>query len=168
MWKRSMVVIGGAALAVSLPTAVFAMATEGGGASVKADAPIAVQTTYQAMYGNTDAIQLQIQDQIQVQDEVQVRDQVEDQAMAQSQIGDREQLRLHIETGAPEGTEPTQTRLRQHQEVRSTISDAPTGNGDAHRGNPDAPMLGDGTGECIYDGVPIGNGPHGPGAGPKG
>ncbi|MCL1600701.1 MAG: hypothetical protein M3112_04095 [Actinomycetia bacterium] len=144
MWKRSMVVISGAVLAVSLPTAAFALVTEGSEAPVKADTQVAVQ------------IQEEVQTQIQDEDQV------------QSQVMDRKQLRLHVETGPPVGTEPTQTRLREHQEMGMANPDAPMGNQDALRGNPDAPMLGDGTGECIHDGDPIGTGPHGPGGGSNG
>jgi hypothetical protein len=35
------------------------------------------------------------------------------------------------------------------------------GDKDARRGNPDAPMLGDGAGECLHDGEPVGSGLHG-------
>lgn len=166
MWKRSMVVISGAVLAVALPTAAIAMITEGGGTSVEADTPITLQTTSQLMYENEAATQVQVQVQVQEQVQEQVEVQEQDDVLVQSKTMVREQLRLHVETGPPEGTEPTQTRSREHQQLGTANPDARMGNPDAPRGNPDAPMLGDGTGECIHDGEPMGTGPHGQGTGP--
>ena len=175
MWKRSMIVVGGAVLAVSLPTAAFAMIAETGGTARNADAPAAVQATHQAMYENGMAVRVQAQVQDPVQANYQstdemavaiqapVQEPILEKVMAQDQVMDQERLRLHVETGPPDGTDPTQTRLRQHQQMATGNPDAPMGDQDARRGNPDAPMLGDGTGECLHDGEPVGSGPHGQG-----
>lgn len=158
-----MVVISGAVLAVALPTAAIAMIAEAGGTSVKAETPIELQATSRVMYKNAAATQ--IQEQVQVQEQAQIQEQAQDDVLVQSQAMVRRQLRLHVETGPPEGTEPMQTRLREHKQLGTANPDAPMGNADVPRGNPDAPRLGDGTGECIHDGEPMGTGPHGQGPG---
>lgn len=128
MWKRFMVIVGGAALVVSIPMAALALTTDGDAVSTfDPTGPYAEQFRYQG----SDVEPVQIQSQAQVGDTV------------------RQRLRVHIETGQPEGFEPVQQQLREHQQLGA--------------GNPDAPMLGDGNGDCIQDGEPLGSGPYGQG-----
>ncbi|MCL1592727.1 MAG: hypothetical protein M3132_00065 [Actinomycetia bacterium] len=186
MWKSTMVVIGGAALAVSLPFVALAVTT-GEEASDVAPATVAtdqVQNTLAYQYDDElvdpalDQVQAQIEEQLQIQDP-QVVPVTPAPVVAQDQTMIQQRLREHIETGPPEGVDPVQQRLQQHDQLRlqdpdhAVNPDAPMGQGgppadmapgDAtqHRGNPDASMAGDGTGDCVNE-EPLGTGPHGPG-----
>jgi hypothetical protein len=140
MWKNILALAGGAVLAISLPLAALAATT---------DDPMVAD---EAPYMETD--QYSQSDPVVIQDQTLVR----------------QQLRIHAETGPPEGFEPIQQRLHQQDQLGIGNPDAPMGNGvpladgsgAMHRGgNPDAPM--DGTGECTNPDGPIGTGPHGPG-----
>lgn len=152
MWKNIMVLAGGAAIAVSLPIVALAATTQDVSASDVYPA-VADEAPYAETYQNAgdDIMPAPVTTQ--------------DQALV------RQQLRVHAETGPPEGFEPVQQRLHQQDGVGAGNPDAPMGNGTLpgdgtgamHRGgNPDAPM--DGTGECTNPDGPVGTGPHGPGA----
>lgn len=156
MWKRSMVIISGAALAASLPMAALAV-TPDAAQTPDADAdwaPIATE------------LELQVQEELQLR--VQDPTLAEDPLMTQEQVMTQERVREHILTGPIDGVEPIQKQQRLHEQLGAGNSNARMGNEDAPRSNPDAPMSGDGTGECLSDGEPVGTGPHGPGAGNKG
>jgi hypothetical protein len=145
MLKNFMVIVGGAALAVSLPFVALAATTDDVAstdiAPVTTDEMAAVD---QFEAGDPVLGPIRELEQIQIQDPVIVQDEV----LTQDQVLVRQQLRIHAETGPPEGFEPIQERL--HQGERLGL------------GNPDAPMAGAGTGECLYDGEPLGTGTHGP------
>jgi hypothetical protein len=143
MWKKSMVIIGGVALAVSLPLAVLAMTTDDSVTDSDTNSVAAVGTLYQDGYWDSVAAEIQVQEQVQVQDQVQPQD----------QVMTRRQLRVHIETGPPEGFEPIQQRLHKHDQLGMGNTGTPMGNSGAPRGNPDAPMHGNGTGDCLMDGT---------------
>ncbi len=154
MWKKIIVLAGGAALAVSLPIVALAATTQDIETSDVSPA-IADEAPYTATY-------------VYLGDDVTV-----DPATTQDQALVRQQLRVHSETGPPEGFEPIQQRLHQQDGVGNP--DTPMGygaapgdgTGEMHRGgNPDAPR--DGTGECTNPDGPIGTGPHGPGTGTDG
>lgn len=110
-------------------------------------------------------------------------------AVSRDQTQVRQQLRLHAETGIPEGVTPTQTRRRLHTQNQDATQ-SPTGeqgrgrghgqghqgteagngsgnqfgrgNGGGHQGNGgEAGHNGDGTGECTNPDGPVGNGPNG-------
>jgi hypothetical protein len=150
MWKRSMVIISGAALAASLPMAALAVTPEAA-QTPDADvdwAPVATELE----------LRLQIQDLTLA----------EDPLMIQEQVMIQERVREHILTGPIDGVVPIQKQERLHDQLGAGNSDARMGNEDAPKGNPDAPMSGDGIGECLSDGEPVGTGPHGPGAGNNG
>jgi|GEM_PF-5737615 len=156
MWKRSMVIISGAALAASLPMAALAV-TPDAAQTPDADvdwAPIATE------------LQLELQEELQLQ--VQDPSLADDPLMTQEKVMTRERVREHVETGPIDGVEPIQKQQRLHEQSGAGNADAPMGNADAPKGNPDAPMFSDGTGECLSDGEPVGTGPHGPGAGNNG
>ena len=154
MWKNIMVLAGGAALAVSLPIVALAATTED---TIVSDPMVADEApymeTYQYAADDIDPSTVMTQDQTLV----------------------RQQLRIHAETGPPEGFEPIQQRLHAQDGAGVGNPDSPMGNGTppadgsgaTHQGgNPDAPR--DGTGECTNPDGPIGTGPHGPGAGASG
>lgn len=146
MWKKIIVLAGGAALAVSLPIVALAATTQDIETSDIYPA-IADEAPYTATYQY-------------LGDDV-----VVDQVTTQDQALVRQQLRVHSETGPPEGFEPIQQRLHQQDGIGMGNPDAPMGDGtgEMHRGgNPDAPR--DGTGECTNPDGPIGTGPHGPGS----
>ncbi|MEN8040092.1 MAG: hypothetical protein ABFR95_01190 [Actinomycetota bacterium] len=140
MWKKSMVIIGGAALAVSIPMAALA-ATSDVGTLGSFDPIGADDAPYAERYQASDV----------------------DAEQTQARTAVRQQLRTHIETGPPEGFEPVQQQLREHDQLGTGNPDARQANTGVAKGNPDAPMLGDGTGDCTQDGEPLGTGPHGPG-----
>ena len=153
MWKRYMVMISGAALAVSLPMAAQAVTMEGD--DLDTDDPYTpAETRYEA----------RDQDRIREVDP----GQVEDQRQTRIEATERQRLRVHLETDPPADLEPVQTQLQKQTRMATGNSDAPMGDPDAPRGNPDAPMLGDGSGECVNDGEPIGDGPKGPNGPNKG
>lgn len=146
MWKNILAITGGAVLAVSLPLAALAATTDDPAGADEAP----YMETYQ--YAADDVVPSTV--------------------MAQDQTLARQQLRVHAETGPPEGFEPIQQRLHAQDGAGMGNPDAPMGNGTPpadgsgamHQGgNPDAPR--DGTGECTNPDGPIGTGPHGPGAG---
>jgi len=147
MWKRYMVMISGAALAVSLPMAAQAVTAEGN--EIDTDDPNApAETRYE----------VRDQDRIRDVDPVQVQE----QSQTRTEATERQRLRVHLDTDPPADFDPVQTQLQRQTRLASGNPDAPMGDPDAPRGNPDAPMLGDGSGECANDGEPIGDGPNGP------
>ncbi len=162
--------VGGAIIAVSLPMAAFAVTPA---ESAAADPMPADEAPYVEQYRNSESadgllqlqaqIRTQEQDQVRTQEQDQVRTQDQEQTQSQDQEQIRKRLQVHIETGPPDGLEPTQERLRQHEQQGTGNADAPMRNQDAPKGNPDAPRLGDGTGDCTQDGELMGTGPHGPG-----
>ena len=156
MWKRSLVIISGAALAVSLPMAALEVTTD----------------TAQTSDGEVDWAPVATELELQVQEELQLQIQdptlAEDPLMTQEQVMTQERVREHILTGPIDGVEPIQKQQRLQEQLGAGNSDARMGNEDAPKGNPDAPMSGDGTGDCLMDGEPVGTGPHGPGAGNNG
>lgn len=145
MWKRYMVIVGGAALVLSLPMAATAFSPN---AALTPDMDV-------GWVPMTTELELQVQEQVWVQ----TQDPVGDPVTTQDQVMTRERVREHIKTGPID--DPAQKQLRLHEQVGA-------GDPDARRGNPDAPMIGDGTGDCLMDGEPQGTGPHGPGAGRNG
>lgn len=151
MWKRSMVIISGAALAASLPMAALAVT------------PDAAQTLDEEVDWAPVATELQLELQEELQLQVQDPTLAEDPLMTQVQVMTRERVREHVETGPIDGVEPIQKQQRLHEQSGVGNADAPMGNADAPKGNPDAPMTGHG--ECQSDSQPQGTGPHGPGAG---
>jgi hypothetical protein len=150
MWKRSMVIISGAALAASLPMAALAVT------------PDAAQTP------DADADWAPVATELELRLQFQDPTLAEDPLMIQEQVMTQERVREHILTGPIDGVVPIQKQERLHEQLGVGNSDARMGNEDAPKGNPDAPMSGDGTGECLSDGEPVGTGPHGPGAGNNG
>ena len=156
MWKKITVVAGGMALAVALPFAALALTTDEFPDVITQPevAPVAVQaavqtqsTTELAPAGPTGPwVSPNAVDPIAIQQA--------DQTMV------RQQLRVHAETGAPDGFDPVQQRLH---------ADDPLGMGPGNdnaghaqnmqnhqemvKGNPDAPRIEAGTGECPNDGT---------------
>jgi len=97
-------------------------------------------------------------------------------ATMQDQAQTRQRLRLHAETGVPEGVAPTQTRQRLHaQDQTGTQSRGQQGHGKGQQGrnrdqggNRQGPPSGNGgrnggdtPGECTNPDGPLGNGPNG-------
>ena len=147
MWKRYMVLIGGAALAVSLPMTALAAVPDD--ECVFTDDPITAEEAriihwYQHRTRTADSAE------------------VGDQTQARVETAAREQLRVHVDTDPPADGEAVQTRLREREQLATGNPDAPMGDVDAPRGNPDAPKLGDGSGDCIMAGDQVGDGPNGP------
>ncbi len=150
MWKQITVLAGAAALAVSMPLGALALTSE--------DVPTPTDPTA------AEAVDYFANDLVAPGDE----------ALVQDDALVRQQLRIHAETGPPEGFEPIQQRL--HAQDHAGNPDAPMTPGTPpadgapggmfRGGNPDAPR--DGTGECTNPDGPIGTGPHGPGAGATG
>ena len=141
MWKQISVVAGAMAFAVALPVVALAATTPD--VLMPADAATGI---------------VQATTQVQAAAEVTAVDPIGVQQNEQTLV--RQQLRVHAETGPPEGFEPIQQRLH---------VDAPLGLGPANgnagqgqnmgNGNPNAPMAGAGTGDpadCPYDGQPQG------------
>ena len=154
--------VGGAIIAVSLPMAAIAVTPA---ESAAADPMPADEAPFVERYRNSESFDglLQIQKQVRSQNQNQVRTPDQEQIPSQAQEQMRTRHQVHIETGPPDGFEPTPERLRQHEQQGTGNADAPMRNQDAPKGNPDAPRLGDGTGDCTQDGEPMGTGPHGPG-----
>jgi hypothetical protein len=147
MWKRYMVLISGAALALSLPMAAQAVTIEGD--DMDTDDPYTPAET---------------RDEVRDQDRIRDVDPVpaEDQLQMRTEAVERQRLRVHLDTDPPADFDPVQTQLQTQTRLGTGNPDVPMGDPDAPRGNPDAPMLGDGSGECANDGERIGDGPSGP------
>jgi len=148
-----MVLISGAALAVSLPMAAQAVTIEGD--DLDTDDPYApAETRYE------------------VRDQDRIRDvdpaQVEDPSQTRAEATERLQLRVHLDTDPPADFDPVQAQLQTQTRLAAGNTDAPMGDPDAPHGNPDAPILGGGSGECVNDGEPIADGPNGPNGPNKG
>ncbi len=144
MWKKVLIITGGVALAVALPMAALAMTT---GDEVAEEAP----STFVAEEAAIDAA-----------------------PVALNATFEPQRLRVHADTGPPDGVQPIQNRLHQgeatgagdmnHERGMNAGQHKAAGFEGAgqHQGNPDAPM-GDGSGECDHEGEPMNSGPRGPG-----
>jgi hypothetical protein len=158
MWKKISVVAGGMALAVALPFVALAVTTdEFLDVVTPADAaPATVQTTTQLQAISEEApveptgpwVSPNAVDPIAVQ--------AADQTMV------RQQLRVHAETGPPEDFEPIQQRLHADDPLGMGPGNDDAGhaqemqnhqNQEMVKGNPDAPRVEAGTGECPNDGT---------------
>jgi hypothetical protein len=132
--------ISGAALAVSLPMAAQAVTIEGD--DLDTDDPYTpAETRYE------------VRDQDRISDADPVP--VEDQLQTRIEAAVRQQLKVHLDTDTPGDADPVQIQLQTQTRLATESPDAPMG-------DPDAPMLGDGSGECVNDGEQIGDGPSGP------
>ena len=133
MFKKIGLLVGAAALIVGVPAAAIAL-TNDGGDSLNTVVPVIAQVQNQTAttsVGSTDAT---------------------------TPVLTQQRLRIHAETGPPEGFEPIQRRLHQTSGVSQG---GPGMAGQGYRGgNPDAPHPG--TGTCTNPDGPIGSGPHGP------
>jgi hypothetical protein len=158
MWKKITVVMGGMALAVSLPFVALAVTTdEFPNVIMPADAatetvPAATQVQATAEVAPVEPtgpwVSPNAVDPIAIQQA--------DQTMV------RQQFRVHAETGQPEGFEPVMQRLHVDDPLgmgpRIENADQAQNmqnhqNQEMVKGNPDAPMAGAGTSECPNDGV---------------
>lgn len=163
MWKKIAVVAGGMALAVALPFVALAVTTD-----EFSEVPTPANAATEAV---------QVAAQVQATPEVPAAeptgpwvspnaalDPVALQAGEQTMV--RQQLRVHAETGPPEGFEPVQQRL--HVDDPLGMGPGPDHQGRAQHmgdGNPDAPMAGVGTGnpeDCPHEGQ-VGEGQMGEG-----
>ena len=175
MWKNISVVAGGMALAVALPFVALAVTTDefsdvmmpADAAAETAQATTEVQTTTQAQNISEVApveptgpwVSPNAVDPIAIQQT--------EQTMS------RQQLRVHAETGPPEGYEPIQQRLHADDPLGMGPGNENAGNGQ-HMGNghQNVPMAGAGTGECPSDGADCPNegsqSGHGQGNGGRG
>ena len=161
MWKKISVVAGGMALAVALPFVALAVTTD--------EIPDAVTPA--------DAAPVSIQAAIQTQNTAEIApveptgpwvspnavDPIAVQQADQTMV--RQQFRVHAETGIPEGFEPVQQRL--HADDPLGMGPGNENAGDAQnmqshqnhqnqemvKGNPDAPRVEAGSGECPNDGT---------------
>ena len=147
MWKKYMVMLGGAVLVVSLPMAAQAVTAEEEDAGIHN-----AYTAEEARFIN------QGQDRIREIDSAPLADQMQ----TRSEAAVREQLRVHVDADPPADVDPLQKRLQERTRLATGSGDTPMGDIGAHRGNPDAPMLGDGTGDCVMEGEPEVDGPYGP------
>jgi hypothetical protein len=156
MWKKISVITGGIAVAVALPIAALAVTTdEFSDVIMPADAATeTVNDATQAFYATQAFVAPDVapveptgpwvspnaDDPIAIQQA--------DQTMV------RQQLRVHAETGPPEGFEPIQQRLHMDDPLGigpGSNNEGPAGNmGNGHQ---NAPMAGAGTGDCPNDGV---------------
>ena len=150
MWKKISVVAGGMAIAVALPFVALAVTTdEFSDLVTPADAaPATVQATTQAQAVAAAArveptgpwVSPNAVDPIAIEQA--------DQAMV------RQQLRIHAETGPPEGFEPVQQRLHADDPLGMGPGKDDTGQGNqVGNGNQHAPKAGAGIGECPSDGA---------------
>jgi hypothetical protein len=154
MWKKITVVAGGMALAVALPFVALAITTE--------EFPDVITPADAAteMVQATEAVQATTQ--IQTTEEVApteptgpwVSPNAVDPISVQQneQVMVRQQLRIHAETGPPEGVEPTQQRLHVDDPLGAGPGSDSAGQ-HMGNGNPNAPMVGAGTGDCAADGA---------------
>jgi len=156
MWKKIMVVAGGTALAVALPFAALAITTD--------EFPDVLMPAHAL----TDTVQATTQ--VQAADEIApveptgpwvspvAVDPIGVEQAEQTMV--RQQLRVHAETGPPEGFEPIQQRLHVDDPLGLGPASGNAGQGqNMGYGNQNAPMAGPGTGDpadCPYDEQPQG------------
>lgn len=124
MWKKILVALGGVVLAISLPLAVLAIATD--------QTPTPNASTSAAA------------------DVAQPADLPDNPSQVQEQPMVRQRLRVHAETGPPEGFEPV--RQRRHEDEAGVRG---RGALEMSQRNPNGSMGGC-AGECTDDGAPSG------------
>jgi hypothetical protein len=157
MWKKTLFIAGGVAVAVALPMAALAVTT---GSDDVDDAAV--------VYVDAEATAVEA-------------------AAAPDTTYEPRRLRVHAETGPPEGFEPVQLRIHkgdvaqargenmnaergtcdgQHQALQQADGTRGPGQHQAtgagrNQGNADAPMA-DCTGDCVNELGRVGSGPRGP------
>jgi len=169
MWKKITVVAGGMALAVALPFVALAVTTD----------------EFPEVIAPADAAPVSVQAATQTQNAAEIApveptgpwvspnavDPVAAQQVDQTMV--RQRLRIHAETGPPEGFEPIQQRLHTDDPLGMGPGNEDAGKGQRMgNGQHNAPMAGTGTGECPNDGADCPNedhrGGHGQGSGGRG
>lgn len=166
MWKKITVVAGGMALALALPFVALAVTIEEfPDVIAPADAtPVAVQAATQAQPTSEVAPAEPTGPGVSPNAIEPIATQQADQMMV------RQRLRVHAETGPPEGLEPVQQRLHTDDPLGTGPGNENAGNGQNRqnhqnqneemvKGNPDAPMARAGTGDpedCPHDEQPQG------------
>jgi hypothetical protein len=157
MWKRITVVAGGMALAVALPFVALAVTTDEFPDVMPADAAPAAE---QAAIRTQSIADVPLAEPTGPWVSPNAVDPVAIEQADQTMV--RQQLRVHAETGPPEGFEPVQQRLHADDPlgVGPGNNDAGRGqnmqnrqNQELVRGTPDAPRVEVGTGECPDDGI---------------
>ena len=163
MWKKISVLAGGMALAVALPFVALAATTD-----ESPDVIAPADTAAETVQATTE-----VQATTQAQNISEVApveptgpwvspnavDPIAIQQTEQTMV--RQQLRVHAETGPPEGFEPIQQRLHADDPLGMGPGIDNVGQaGHMGHGNPQASMAGAGTGECLNDGeCPNADGP---------